>query len=114
MDDFVIQWGELKKRKNLALFAFFAYVPITFLFGVLTHPFLQSDKPVIVFAIAWMFFFAVASSRFYAFACPRCGNRFFTRWWYHNSFARKCVHCKLPKYSTKEQVAGQHWEERVR
>jgi hypothetical protein len=108
MDDYDIQWGELKKRKNLVLFAFFGYVPITFAFALLTHPLLLSDKPVFVFGIAWMLFFAVASARYNTFRCPRCGKRFFSTWWYHNSFARKCVHCKLPLYSTKEQAAVQY------
>jgi len=81
MDDYDIQWGELKKRKKLALFAFFGYVPITFAFGLLMHPLLQTDKPVFVFAIAWMLFFAVALARYSSFRCPRCGKRFFSTWW---------------------------------
>jgi hypothetical protein len=35
MDDYDIQWGELKKRKNLVLLAVFGYVPITVAFGLL-------------------------------------------------------------------------------
>jgi hypothetical protein len=108
MDDYDIQWGEFKKRKNLALFAFFGYVPITLAFVLLTHPLLKSDKPAFVFGIAWMLFFAVAPSRYYAFRCPRCGERFFTTWWYHNGFARKCVRCKLALHSTKEQAGAQY------
>src|SRR5215831_14156171 len=107
MDEYDVHWRELKRRRNLALFAFFGYVPITFTFGWLTHKLFQSDMPVFVFAIGWMIFFAVAGSRCNTFRCPRCGEWFFSTWWYHNGFARRCVHCKLPLYSTKEQAIGQ-------
>jgi hypothetical protein len=106
-DDYGVQWRELKKRRNLALFAFIGYVPITFAFGLLTHHFFQSEKPVFVFAIAWMLFYAVAGNRCNNFHCPRCGKSFFSKWWYHNGFARRCVHCKLPLYGPKEQTVGQ-------
>jgi len=63
MDEYDVHWRELKKRKNLVLFAFFEYVPITFAFVLLTHKLFQSDVPVFVFAIGWMIFFAVAGIR---------------------------------------------------
>ena len=63
MDEYDVHWRELKRRRNLALFAFFGYVPITFTFGWLTHKLFQSDMPVFVFAIGWMIFFAVAGIR---------------------------------------------------
>jgi len=108
MDEYDVQWRELKSRRNLALFAFIGYVPITFAFALLTHNLFRSDKPVFPFAIAWMAFVAVAGARYNTFRCPRCGNWFFSTWWYHNGFARRCVHCKLPLYSTKEQAAGEY------
>jgi ribosomal protein S27AE len=35
--------------------------------------------------------------RLQAFRCPRCGNRFFMGW-YKNPFAKRCLHCGLPKW----------------
>ncbi len=29
--------------------------------------------------------------------CPQCGEPFFSTWWYHNAFTKKCLHCGLPK-----------------
>jgi hypothetical protein len=107
MDEYAIQWRELKKRRNLAFFAFIGYVPITFAFGLIAHSLFKSEIPVFVFAIAWMLFIAIAGHRSNTSRCPRCGEWFFSTWWYHNSFARKCVHCKLPLYSTKEQSLKQ-------
>ena len=106
MDEYDANWQELKRRRNQWLFAFIGYIPITFLFGLLTYSLFHSEKPVFVFAIAWMLFFVVAGNRYGHFHCPRCGKWFFATWWYHNTFARRCVHCKLPLWSTKEQTTG--------
>src|SRR5438128_2485026 len=48
---------------------------------------------------AWMISFVVVSVRLQSFKCPRCKRWFFAKWWYRNPLARKCVHCKLPKWS---------------
>jgi predicted nucleic acid-binding Zn-ribbon protein len=34
------------------------------------------------------------------FRCPRCGEKFGSSGFYHNVFARKCLNCGLPKYSS--------------
>ncbi len=107
-------WRDLKRRRNQLLFAFIGYVPITLAFGVLAGKLFHSDKPVFVFAISWMLLFAIAGVRYNVFPCPRCGKWFFSTWFFHNGFARRCVHCKLPIYSTKEHAAVQYWEEHVR
>src|SRR5436189_886326 len=31
--------------------------------------------------------------------CPRCNKPFFHAWWNGNGLARRCVHCRLPKYA---------------
>jgi hypothetical protein len=41
------------------------------------------------------------------FPCPRCGKWFFAKWWYHNNFARKCVHCGLPKWADPNAGSSQ-------
>src|SRR5215472_6519603 len=104
MDEFDVRWRELTRRRNLALFAFLGYVPITLTFGLLAHKLFQSEIPVFVFAWGWMLFFAVAVIRCNAFRCPRCGGWFFSSWLW---FARRCAHCKLGLYGTKEQAIGQ-------
>ena len=54
--------------------------------------------PAFALAFAWMAFFVIAGNVFVRFPCPRCGKAFFAKWWYQNTFARRCVHCGLPKY----------------
>jgi hypothetical protein len=37
--------------------------------------------------------------------CPHCGSCFHVTWWYGNMFARRCVHCGLPKWTPKPKAA---------
>jgi hypothetical protein len=105
MDEYEVHGRESKRRRNQAWFAFIGYVPITFAFALLTPKLFHAEKPVLVFVILWMMFFAIAGVRYSIFPCPRCGKSFFSTWLYH--FTRRCVHCKLPLYSAKEDVTAQ-------
>lgn len=35
-------------------------------------------------------------------ACPRCGKAFHSTSWYSNAYARRCVHCRLPKWAPRD------------
>jgi hypothetical protein len=37
--------------------------------------------------------------------CPRCGQPFNSTTWGHNGFARRCLHCGLPKWSPADPGA---------
>jgi hypothetical protein len=58
-------------------------------------------------AFAWMMAFAMVGYRKGNFRCPRCGELFFQKFddrpwrtvWQHNPFARRCMHCGLPKWA---------------
>jgi hypothetical protein len=106
MNASVDPWKEYRKRRNLVLFAFLGYTPIVFVIGVVTIRLFHTSMPFYVAAFSWMIFYAVASLRCTSFRCPRCGKWFFAKWWYHNGFARRCVHCGLPKYAplTSEHI----------
>jgi hypothetical protein len=62
---------------------------------------------IFVVAIAWMIAFAVAGYKKGNFQCPRCGELFFRKFddrlwrrdWVYNPFARRCLHCALPKWT---------------
>jgi hypothetical protein len=41
----------------------------------------------------------IADFRLRYWRCPRCGEHFFSKWWYGNPLARRCAHCGLPKYA---------------
>jgi hypothetical protein len=91
-------WDEYRRRRKLAWFAFLGYVPVCFVVAVLSMRFFSTFTPAFVVAIAWMIFFVVAENLALRFPCPRCGKWFFAKWWYHNNFARMCVHCGLSKW----------------
>jgi hypothetical protein len=107
MDGYESGWRTLRRRRNQLLLAFIGYVPITSALAVLADKLFHSYKLPFVFALSWMLLFAIASIRYSRFPCPRCGKPFFSTWFYHNGFARRCVHCKLPLYSAKQQETGQ-------
>lgn len=98
MSNYEEQWQEYRKRRNLLLFSFLAYVPVIGSIGFLMVKFLHTEVPVYILAFSWMAFYAISGFRFQLFRCPRCGKRFFLKWWNRNPFVRKCVHCGLPKF----------------
>jgi hypothetical protein len=63
--------------------------------------------PAFIVAIGWMVFFVIVGNLALRFLCPRCGGWFFEKWWYSNTFARRCVHCGLPKYADPRQKASE-------
>lgn len=99
-------WQDYRRRRNLALFAFLGYVPFVFVIALVAERLFHSLTPGRVVALGWMIFFVVAGIRYESFRCPRCRKLFFAKWWYHNSFARQCVHCGLPKYASP---GSGHW-----
>jgi hypothetical protein len=78
---------------------FFGYVPATMSFALITGKVFHTFVPAFIFALCWMGWFMVLGIQLNCFACPRCGKWFTGTWWYNLGFvARRCVHCKLPKY----------------
>ena len=102
MSPLVDPWQEYRKRRNLALFAFFGYMPIIFLVGMVSVHLFHMDTPFYVAAFSWMVLYAIAGFRWASFPCPRCHQGFFFRWWPPPppiSFVQRCLHCDLPKYA---------------
>jgi hypothetical protein len=61
-----------------------------------------SDVPAGIVAVSLMAAWWFVCHQVGRFSCPRCGKPFFHTWWYHNGFARRCVHCGLPKWADPE------------
>ena len=51
---------------------------------------------------SWFVAFAVASFRYTYFRCPRCSERYFMKFPCRNQFARRCLHCGLPKWAVND------------
>src|ERR1700745_1068184 len=99
MIGFEQQWNEYKRRRNLFLLAFVGYLPVVSTLGSLSVRVFHTQSLFPIVAFSWMGFIAVAGLRFNFWPCPRCGKWFAATCWYKNPFARRCVHCGLPKYS---------------
>lgn len=62
---------------------------------------------IFLVAFVWMIGFALVGYQKGNFRCPRCGELFFRKFddrpwrgaWQHNPFARRCMHCGLPKWA---------------
>jgi len=68
----------------------------------------RGDGTAIFFAaFVWMIALAVIGYQKSNFRCPRCSELFFHKFddrpwrrvWQHNPFARRCMHCGLPKWA---------------
>ena len=92
-------WDEYRRRRNLFWFAFFGYLPLVALVGVLSFRVFSTFAPAMIAAIAGVLVLVIAAQRALRFRCPRCGELFFKKWMDQNGFARRCLHCGLPKYA---------------
>jgi|ERR1035441_1744215 hypothetical protein len=92
-------WGGFRRVRNIVWLAFLGYVPIVAFIAFVSVRLFSTLTPAFIAAFAWMGFFLIAGNLFIRFPCPRCGKPFFSKWWYYNSFARRCVHCGLKKYA---------------
>jgi hypothetical protein len=101
-------WSDYQRRRRQAWIAFLGYIPGVFVLGVPLGLLFRSGWPFQAVAIGWLALSAVTSYRMGSFPCPRCHKPFFRTWWYHNSFARRCVHCGLPKWSSEDATAVEH------
>lgn len=95
------EWNDLRRRLLIFWIVFLSYVPgvlVLVLSARSLAPSLDDQAPQWI-AGMWLGAFAVAGVYRSLFRCPRCRRRFFCSWWYSNPYARKCVHCRLRRWS---------------
>jgi hypothetical protein len=97
MTHYAEYWNDLRRRERWLLFFLIAYIPVVGGLVMLLERFVSPDVPGVALAIAWMLMLLVAWYRFLSFACPRCGERFHTKWFGWVSAGRRCVHCSLER-----------------
>ncbi|MDR3722065.1 MAG: hypothetical protein P4L00_10730 [Candidatus Acidoferrales bacterium] len=101
MSDYQREWQKVKQHRNQFWLMAAGYVPVCFTVAWVSMKLFQTSTPAIAFAIFWMGLIFLTGIRVNTFLCPRCGKWFSTIWWYNLSFfARRCVHCGLPKYQS--------------
>ena len=82
----------------------FAWLPFVAIWSWFTERVIESFGAFVVGFVLYTVCLFVVAHRASHFACPRCRKPFYRTWW-HNGFARKCVHCGLPKWSERDPDA---------
>ena len=91
-------WQDYRKRRRWARLAFLL-VPCALSAGTLWSTTVTALLVVISGAAC------ISAVRFVeSWQCPRCGRAFFRRGRTHNSFAKRCMHCALPKWTHPDSM----------
>jgi hypothetical protein len=101
-------WRRYRRQSRAFWLVFVLYIPaIAALNRALVSA--QRDNPtaIALAAFAGLVAFAAIGYRKWNFRCPRCGELFFHRFddrawrmdWQHRPWARRCLHCGLPKWA---------------
>jgi hypothetical protein len=102
--NYVARWRFYRRWRLAAIISFAGWIPYGLLVMFTADAFgVGSSSPIrLVPIFAWMLFFAVAAVMLSITRCPRCEETFFMRPWWpgHQPFARRCLHCELPKWAT--------------
>jgi hypothetical protein len=95
-------WHDYSRVWRRSLFLFLLFFPG----GVAATSFLLASlfptAPgwlVFICLAPWVVAAALVSQAPVRWRCPRCGKPFHSTTWGHNGFARRCMHCHLPKWA---------------
>jgi len=100
--DFATAWEDYRRRRRWFYGVWLGgFLVIALLLSILSK--LRLDNLAFyILGPGWIIAFILAACRVQSFRCPRCQQRFFATSWYYNSFARRCVHCGLRKWSEND------------
>jgi hypothetical protein len=91
-------WEDYRARRAWFVLAFVLWIPLNVFIAFPLYRHFDSDVPIYLVASLGMGFFMIAGFRLNAFRCPRCRKPFFHTLLFSNGFARRCLHCGLPKW----------------
>src|SRR5215208_3223340 len=97
-------WEEYKRRRRAVWLAFLSFpfwiIPLAAIGDILRRiGFPRNSWVELPFLGAPLVFVAVVHLRFWFWPCPRCGRPFRSKWCGNGYFARRCLHCGLPKWA---------------
>jgi predicted ABC-type exoprotein transport system permease subunit len=95
--DFSSAWQDYKKRQWWFYVIWLGGTAVLFILAYPLIMLLDSTALFYILLVGQVLAFIPASLRLTRFKCPRCHEWLFTTF-IHNPFARRCVHCKLPKW----------------
>jgi hypothetical protein len=101
---FAAAWQTYRERRNAFVAAILAFAALLGLVGIVPNTSLVAAYWWVLapFSFAWLM---IAGFRLTYWRCPRCSKPFFTRLFWGNLFARRCLQCGLPKWGDLESVA---------
>jgi len=83
--------SRILKRRNIGLLLMLLFVPSV----AMLHKVTGSDQISMIAAILLVITIAGFLLSVAFVKCPRCEKLFFSKWYWSNGFALKCVHCGL-------------------
>jgi hypothetical protein len=100
MDDYTAAWNDDRRRAGWFYFSWLGGLVVIAVGAGFARSLLGDSQTVIQFLVpVYVIGFFITSYRKNRFSCPRCGNLFFRGRFWANAFARKCMHCGLPKWN---------------
>jgi hypothetical protein len=100
MSDYHSAWEKCRSLTNQFVLAFIVQMLIVAASIYYSAAIRRNFTPTVVLELCWIVIFFVTAIRLQSFRCPRCGEKFFVSRRYHNVFARRCLNCGLPKFSS--------------
>jgi hypothetical protein len=101
MSDYEFAWQKCRSLTNQFVFALVVQILIVAASIHYSGAIRRNFAPTVALQLAWVVVVFVTGIRLQIFRCPRCGEKFFVSpAYYHNVFARRCLNCGLPKYSS--------------
>jgi hypothetical protein len=95
--DYPAAWKRYRVFWWMWMGAWLGFLPVEAMVGAPLAHRMQSGTPMVLVAVVCMGAFAVGGIAVSRWDCPRCGKSFHIRGLKKNLFARRCLHCGLPK-----------------
>jgi uncharacterized membrane protein len=95
---FVQAWEDYKRRVRWFFGGWLGGFAVVALLAALLNRLSLGEVALSLLGPTWIVLIIVVAVRVQLFKCPRCHRQFFKAFWYYSPFARRCVHCGLPKW----------------
>jgi hypothetical protein len=103
---YVTAWAEYRRIRLRMFRLALLFFPLTFGSAFIAQTLFHAFWPAFPVLFGWMLAYIECWQRLWDWRCPRCQERFFdgnhgTYYW--NSFARRCLHCRLPLWTVEDE-----------